>query len=162
MSGTGRSFHMTTARRVNDRLMRPLIRLGVVPGTYLLTVRGRKTGTPHSNPVTLVDGDDGRRWLVAPYGAVGWVRNARAASRVTLTRRGRAVDYTLREVSPDEAGPVLKRYVSVAKVTRPYFSACPDAPAAEFAAEAERHPVFELTTAEVGNSVDSPDRPTQT
>jgi hypothetical protein len=60
MSDT-RSFHMTTARRLGDRLMRPLIRLGVVPGTYLLTVRGRKPGMPHSNPVTLVDGDEGRR-----------------------------------------------------------------------------------------------------
>ena len=139
-----RSFHMTTARRINDRLMRPLIRLGVVPGTYLLTVRGRKTGIPRSNPVTLVDGDQGRRWLVAPYGDVGWVRNARAAGRVTLTRRGHGVVYTLREVSPDEAGAVLKLYVSLAKVTRPYFAAGPDASAAEFAAEADRHPVFEL------------------
>jgi deazaflavin-dependent oxidoreductase (nitroreductase family) len=144
MSDT-RSFHMTAARRLNDRLMRPLIRLGVVPGIYLLTVRGRKTGVPHSNPVTLVDAGDGRRWLVAPYGAVGWVRNARAAGQVTLTRRGHAEEYALREVSPDEAGPVLKRYVSLAKVTRPYFRARPDAPAAEFAAEADRHPVFELT-----------------
>ena len=139
-----RSFHMTTARRLGDRLARPLIRLGVVPGTYLLTVRGRKTGRPHSNPVTLVEGDEGRRWLVAPYGAVGWVRNARAVKRVTLSRRGHTMEYTLREVSPDEAGPVLKRYVALAKVTRPYFSAQPDAPAAEFAAEADRHPVFEL------------------
>jgi deazaflavin-dependent oxidoreductase (nitroreductase family) len=140
-----RSFHMTTARRLGDRLMRPLIRIGVVPATYLLTVRGRKTGRPYSNPVTLVDGDDGRRWLVAPYGVVGWVRNARAAGRVTLTRRGQTLEYTIREASPDEAGPVLKRYVSLAKVTRPYFRAHPDAPAADFAAEADRHPTFELT-----------------
>jgi len=139
-----RSFHMTTARRINDRLMRPLIRLGVVPGTYLLTVRGRKTGKPHSNPVTLVEADQGRRWLVAPYGEVGWVCNARAAGRVTLTRRGQGAQYSLREVSPDEAGTVLKRYVSLAKVTRPYFAARPDASAAEFAAEADQHPVFEL------------------
>ncbi len=140
-----RSFHMTAVRRVGDHLMRPLIRLGVVPGTYLLTVRGRRTGSPRSNPVTLVDGDDGPRWLVAPYGAVGWVRNARAARRVTLSRRGHEAEYTLREVSPDEAGPVLKRYVSLAKVTRPYFRAGPDAPVAEFVAEADQHPVFELT-----------------
>jgi len=136
---------MTRIRRVGDRAMRPLIRLGLVPGTYLLTVRGRKTGVPHSNPVTLVEGAEGQRGLVAPYGAVGWVRNARAAGRVTLSRRGQAVDYLLREVSPAEAGPVLKRYVALARVTRPYFSAGPDAPAAEFAAEADRHPVFELT-----------------
>jgi deazaflavin-dependent oxidoreductase (nitroreductase family) len=150
-----RTFRMTAARRVGDRLMRPLIRLGVVPGTYLLTVRGRKTGEPHSNPVTLVEGDDGRRWLVAPYGAVGWVRNARAAGRVTLTRRGNPVECTLREVSPDEAGPVLKRYVSLAKVTRPYFRAQFDAPDAEFAAEADRHPVFELTSSAGGNQGDA-------
>jgi deazaflavin-dependent oxidoreductase (nitroreductase family) len=136
---------MTRMRRVGDRAMRPLIRLGLVPGTYLLTVRGRKTGVPHSNPVTLVEGAEGQRWLVAPYGAVGWVRNARAAGRVTLSRRGQAVDYLLREVSPAEAGAVLKRYVALARVTRPYFTAAPDAPAAEFAAEADRHPVFELT-----------------
>lgn len=142
-----RTFQMTTARRFGDRLMRPLIRLGLVPGTYLLTVRGRKTGTPHSNPVTLVEGDDGRRWLVAPYGVVGWVRNARAAGQVSLSRRGHTAEYTLREASADEAGPVLKRYVALAKVTRPYFSAPPDAPAAEFAAEADRHPVFELIAA---------------
>lgn len=128
-------------------MMRPLIRLGVVPGTYLLTVPGRKTGQPHSNPVTIVEGDEGQRWLVAPYGTVGWVRNARAAGRVTLTRRGQAREYTLREVPPDEAGPVLKRYVALARVTRPYFTAHPDAPAPEFAAEAGRHPVFELTAA---------------
>src|SRR5689334_9369148 len=103
-----RSFQMTRMRRVGDRAMRPLIRLGLVPGTYLLTVRGRKTGLPHSNPVTLVEGAEGQRWLVAPYGAVGWVRNARAAGRVTLSRRGQAVDYLLREVSPAEAGAVLK------------------------------------------------------
>jgi deazaflavin-dependent oxidoreductase (nitroreductase family) len=144
MSDT-RSFRMTRMRRWGDRLMRPLIRLGVVPGTYLLTVRGRKTGQPHSNPVTLVEEAGGRRWLVAPYGAVGWVRNARAAERVTLSRRGHTVEYQLREVTPEEAGPVLKRYVALAKVTRPYFSASPDAPAAEFAAEAGRHPVFELS-----------------
>jgi deazaflavin-dependent oxidoreductase (nitroreductase family) len=142
---TARPFQMTRMRRVGDRVLRPLIRLGLVPGTYLLTVRGRKTGLPRSNPVTLVDGAEGQRWLIAPYGAVGWVRNARAAGRVTLSRGGHAVDYLLREVSPAEAGPVLKRYVALARVTRPYFTAGPDAPAAEFAAEADRHPVFELT-----------------
>ncbi|HEV7205113.1 MAG TPA: nitroreductase family deazaflavin-dependent oxidoreductase [Jatrophihabitans sp.] len=135
-----RTFHMTTARRFGNRVLGPLIRLGVVPGTYVLTVPGRRSGKPRSTPVTLVDG----RYLVAPYGPVDWVRNVRAAPTVTLSRRGRAVEYTVREVSADEAGPVLKRYVALAKVTRPYFRAAPDAPPAEFAAEADRHPVFEL------------------
>lgn len=139
-----RTFRMTTGLRLGNRMVGPLIRLGVIPGTYMLTVPGRKSGKPRTTPVTLVEGDGGR-WLVAPYGVVDWVRNVRAAPRLTLSRRGHATEYTSREVTPDEAGPVLKQYVAIAKVTRPYFRAGPDAPAAEFASEADRHPVFELT-----------------
>ena len=58
------------------------------PRTYLLTVRGRKTGKPYSTPVTLVEEDD-QRWLVAPYGQVGWLKNARAAGEVALFRCGK-------------------------------------------------------------------------
>jgi hypothetical protein len=94
--------------------------------------------------VTLVE-SEGRRWLVAPYGPVSWVHNARAAGRVTLSRRGRRVDCTVREVSPEEAGPVLKQYIQLARPTRPYFRAGPDAPVEEFVAEADQHPVFELS-----------------
>jgi hypothetical protein len=87
---------------------------------------------------------DGKRWLVAPYGAVAWVHNARAAGQVSL-RYGRATrEYATREVSADEAGPVLKRYVTVATKTRPQFKATQDSPVEDFVAEAARHPVFEL------------------
>ena len=61
---------------------------------------------------------DGRRWLVAPCGPVSWVHNARAAGRVTL-RRLDTRQYTVREVSIQEAGPVLKRYVRIVTATRP-------------------------------------------
>ena len=139
-----RSFHMTTARRINDRLMRPLIRLGVVPGTYLLTFAAARPGYRGATRLrssTGIKGGDGWSLRMAMWG--GCATRARPG-RVTLTRRGHGVEYTLREVSPDEAGAVLKGYVSQAKVTRPYFAARPDASAAEFAAEADRHPVFEL------------------
>ena len=89
----------------------------------------------------------GRRWLVAPYGPVSWVHNARATGRVSLARRGKSRDYTIREVPPDEAGPILKQYVRIARATRPYFQATKDSPVEDFAAEADRHPVFELTPA---------------
>jgi hypothetical protein len=88
----------------------------------------------------------GRRWLVAPYGEVSWVRNARASGQVSLARRGDRHDYAVREVSAQEAGPVLKRYVAIATATRPYFQAQKDSPVGEFVAEADRHPVFELLT----------------
>jgi hypothetical protein len=89
---------------------------------------------------------DGKRWLVAPYGPVSWVHNARAAGRVTLRRRRRdTLEYAVREVSPQEAGPVLRRYVDIATATQPYFQAAKDASVEAFIAEADRHPVFELT-----------------
>ena len=103
-------------------------------------------GFPAGMLVTVVD-RDGHRYLVAPYGPVAWVLNARAAGRVTLSLRGHHTGYAVREVGPDEAGQVLKQYIAMARPTRPYFRAAPDAPVADFVAEADRHPVFELTEA---------------
>ena len=48
--------------------------------TYVLAVRGRKSGKRYETPVSLIE--NGERWLVAPYGEVAWVRNARAAGEV--------------------------------------------------------------------------------
>jgi deazaflavin-dependent oxidoreductase (nitroreductase family) len=128
---------------MGDAIIGVFVRAGLVPSTYLLTTRGRKTGRPLTHPATVVE-EDGRRWLVAPYGPVSWVHNARAAGRVTLGRRRDRRDYAIREVPAEEAGPVLKRYVAVATATKPYFQADKDAPVEEFVAEADRHPVFEL------------------
>ena len=110
--------------------------------------RGRQTGRPRTNPVVPVE-HGGRRWLVAPYGPVSWVHNARAAGRVRLTRRRDTRDYAIREASPEEAGPVLKRYVRIAPSARPYFQATKDSPVEDFVAEADHHPVFELTAGAV-------------
>jgi deazaflavin-dependent oxidoreductase (nitroreductase family) len=142
-----RTFRMSLGRKVGDAIIGVLIRAGLVPHSYLLTTRGRKTGRPRTNPVTIVE-TDGRRWLVAPYGPVSWVHNARAAGRVTLHRRRDRLEYAVREVTPEEAGPVLKQYVGISRPTRPYFQAAKDAPVEEFIAEAGRHPVFELIKAQ--------------
>ena len=137
-------YRMTRARRLANALMRGLLRLGVAPGTtYLLTVPGRRSGQPRSTPVTLVE-RDGQRWLVAPYGEVGWVRNARVAGEVRLTRGRRSELVRLEELGPEEAAPILKEYVARVPITRPYFDAQPDAPLAAFVAEAPRHPVFRV------------------
>jgi len=129
--------------RVENALMSALVRAGLVPSSYLLTTKGRKTGRMRSNPVTIVE-HDGRRWLVAPYGPVSWVHNARAVGRVGLSRRLDTRHYAIREASAVEAGPVLQRYVGVATATRKYFQADMDAPVEQFVAEANQHPVFEL------------------
>ena len=124
-------------------MTRVLTRLGVIPRSYVLTTVGRRSGKERRNPVTIVE-VDGRRWLVAPYGVVPWVLNARASGEVRLTRRFTTTRFTVREVGPQEAGPVLKEYVTVASVPRPYFVATVDDPADAFAREAARHPVMEL------------------
>ncbi len=121
-SRPARQYRPSRGRRVGDAIMSVFVRAGLVPSTYLLTTRGRKTGRPLTHPVTVVE-HDGRRWLVAPYGAVSWVHNARAARRVNVGRRGDRRAYAIREVPAEEAGPVLKRYVGVATATRPYFQA---------------------------------------
>ena len=79
-----------------------------------------------------------------PTGPVGWVHNARAACIVTLRRGRQRQAYSVREVEPVEAGPVLKRNVAIATRTRHCFVAAADAPVEAFIAEAADHPVFEL------------------
>jgi deazaflavin-dependent oxidoreductase (nitroreductase family) len=113
--------------------------------TYLLTVRGRKSGTPYSTPVLLVE--DADRWLVAPYGEVGWVRNARAAGEVEISRAGRSETLRVEEVTPAQAAPVLKQYLKSVPVARPFFDVSIASPLDAFETEAPRHPVFRLTKA---------------
>lgn len=141
----GPAFRMTRLRRAGDAAITPLIRAGLVPHTYLLTTVGRRTGLPRTHPVVLVE-KNGRRWLVAPYGAVSWVHNARAAGRVTLRRRGRTWTCKTREITPaQEAAPILREYLSLTGPPRRYFRARVGDPVERFAAEAAEHPVFELT-----------------
>ena len=132
------------ARRAVNRLVRGLLRVGLGPReTYLLTVAGRRSGEPRPTPVTLVE-EGGRRWLVAPYGEVAWVRNLRAAGRATLSRGGRTNAIAVREISAEEAAPVLKMYVTRVPITRPYFDVRPESNLSAFRAEAPRHPVFAI------------------
>lgn len=141
---TARQYRPGRGRHVENAIMSALVRAGLVPRSCLLTTRGRKTGRKRTNPVVPVE-SDGRLWLVAPYGAVPWVLNARASGQVTMTRRRQAREYAIREAQPAEAGRILKRYVQIAPAARRCFHAGKESPAEDFAAEATRHPVFELT-----------------
>jgi len=138
-----RQFRMSRRDRVGDAICGALARVGIGP-FHLLTTRGRRTGLPRSKPVVLVIQDE-QRWLVAPYGPVSWVLNARAAGRVTLRRGRERREYAIDELPAAAAGPILKRYLGVASATRPYFRASKDSPVEDFVAEADRHPVFKLT-----------------
>lgn len=132
------------AMKALNAVMLLLARAGLAPRVVVLTVRGRTSGVPRSTPVTPI-GHGGKVWLVAPYGIVDWVRNLRVAGELTLSRGRTTRRFSARSATPDEAGPVLKRYVKVAPLVLPYFSARARDPVDAFVAEAAHHPVFELT-----------------
>jgi deazaflavin-dependent oxidoreductase (nitroreductase family) len=139
-----KQFRNTRVRRILNKLMTRMIRRGKgPPGVWLVTVPGRRSGQPHSTPVSPVE-EGGERWLVSPYGVVGWVRNLRAAGRATLEHRGRSEEVVVVEVGPEEAAPVLRSYVAGNRIARRYFDARPDDPPEAFVAEAGRHPVFRV------------------
>ena len=145
-----KTYRLGPARRALNVVVTALLRIGVgATSAYLLTTTGRKTGRPRTTPIILVE-TDGRRWLVSPYGNVGWVHNVRSRPEVSL-RRGRTTQLLrAQEADAETAGPVLQRYVRQAPITAPFFDAGPDDPAAAFVAEASRHPVFEISAVRDG------------
>lgn len=144
MNTLPKTFENTRSHEFINRLMKILIRLGVGPkNTYLLTVQGRKSGKLYTTPVTLVRQED-QYWLVAPYGVVNWVKNARAAGEVILRRGRRSKTVTITELGAEESAPILKEYIKREPITRPYFNVKPDAPLEAFIAEAPLHPVFRI------------------
>ena len=138
------TFRQTRLRTLGNRLIAPLARLGLAGRrTHVLTVRGRKSGRRFSTPVQLVLGD-GERWLVAPYGEREWVKNARAAGEVELTRARRTTRHRIEELGPEAAAPVLREYLRKTPIVKPFFAAARDDPVEAFEAEAGEHPVFRI------------------
>ena len=110
---------------------------------HVLSVPGRKTGRIHAVPVGVIE-VAGHRYLVALYGVTDWVRNARVAGEVELTRGGRSERYRVVEAGVEEGVPVLREYLRLVRVVRPYFDAALDSSDQELAREAKTHPVFRL------------------
>lgn len=139
-----KKYKVTAGVRAGNRFMGMLLRLGVGPKPiHLLTTVGRKSGLSRTTPVTVVE-DNGSRWLVAPYGTVNWVWNARVAGKAIL-RRGRTVETVgLEEPPRDQAAAILQKYVQSYRIVRPYIDTAPSAPVQEFAAEVPGHPVFRI------------------
>ena len=126
-------------------LITPLIRLGIAPrDAYLLTTAGRRSGRRYTTPVNLIE-HAGERWLVAPYGERAWVKNARAAGWVEVSRGRLTQRVEVHEMPAEERAAILRTYVARVPITRKFFAASADAPVEAFAAEAARHPVFRLS-----------------
>ena len=101
-----KTYRLSFGARLVNAVFRLMTRVGLGASyRYILTVPGRKTGRPYSTPVDAIE-VAGDRWLVAGYGPTGWVRNARAAGEVTLSRGGRSEKFKV-----DEAhAPTAIRY----------------------------------------------------
>ena len=131
--------------RLFNRVFGTLVGIGLgLRHNYLLHVVGRRSGRTYTTPVDLLD-LGGRRFLVAPRGESQWVRNARAAGRVTLTKGRRREELRVRPLADADKPPVLKAYLDRFKRTvQRYFDVPAGSPAERFVPLAARYPVFEL------------------
>lgn len=138
-----KQYQVTQSRRLENALVSGLVRLGIGPGGWpLVATEGRVTGQIRETPIDPIE-LDGKRFLVAPFGVVNWVKNACETGRVQL-RRGAKVEFLeVREADPVESAPVLRAYLRRG-YTEDYFDSNPDSPLAEFEAQASDHPVFEV------------------
>lgn len=144
-----RTYRLGPARRAVNSAVTALIKAGLGGrSNYLLTTVGRRTGQSRTTPVTLIE-DEAGRWLVSPYGNVGWVYNVRSHPQVTLRRGQQTEVLRVEEAAPDTAGPVLQHYVRRVRITAPFFDAKPGDPVATFVQEAGRHPVFRLSSTRI-------------
>jgi deazaflavin-dependent oxidoreductase (nitroreductase family) len=140
-----KTYRVTPGRRIVNTIATTMLRLGVpINDVWLLTVTGRKTGTPYTIPITLIIKGE-QRWLVAPYGPVSWVRNLRAAGEGVLSRGGHHERIVVQELEAHDAAPILKQYLQKVSVVRPYFDVTYESPLPAIEAEAAQHPVFLVT-----------------
>jgi deazaflavin-dependent oxidoreductase (nitroreductase family) len=131
-----------------NRVVRALTRLGLPLGTvHVLTVPGRRTGTPRATPVSPLT-VDGRRYVIAGLPDGDWARNARAAGRGELSAGRRRTPVTLTEVTdPDRRRDVVRAFPTEVPHGVGFFvrlGLVTEGTPEEFAAAADRVAVFEL------------------
>ena len=129
-----------------------LLKVGPLLGpNALITIRGRKSGTPRTTPIALIE-QNGRRWVVGTFGETNWVRNLRAAKAGTLSVGTRKTAITATELG------LAERTAFFAETLGPYARRLRIGPLLlaalgardildDPAAAAERRPVFELHAA---------------
>ena len=80
----------------------------------------------------------------APYGEREWVKNARVAGEVELTRALRTRQHAVEELGPEQAAPVLREYLRkwAWEVGKFFEGIDQDSTEAELAAVAPGFPVF--------------------
>lgn len=152
-----KSYRVTAFVRVNNIMMSSLLRLGITVWSFsLLTVRGRKSGKPIVTPVAIFVQEQ-KRYLIATYGVVNWVRNLRTAGgEATLTQRWHSERIRAIEIAPEAAAPIFRDAlrsgppgvpalifrVYRALLVLPYLDVTENASLEKFEREVLTHPVF--------------------
>jgi deazaflavin-dependent oxidoreductase (nitroreductase family) len=140
-------FKMSRAMYTGTVMLRFMLNIGLPMGSLqLLTHRGRKSGKLYTTPVALVQ-KDGKRWLVAAFGEVNWVKNIRTAGSAQLGSGKHAETVQFVELNASEAAPVLQQFLKSYRFVPfipPYFEVTPESSLAEFEHEAIHHPVFRV------------------
>jgi deazaflavin-dependent oxidoreductase (nitroreductase family) len=157
-----KQYRVNASVRINNAVISLLVRLGIKMGSFsLLTVRGRKSGKPIATPIAIFIQDQ-KRYLIASYGIVNWVRNLRAARGEATLVRGRSIEKIRAiELEPEAAalvfrealrsGPpgipavIFRRYR--ARMVLPYLNVIETSSLEEFEREVLTHPVFLLQPA---------------
>jgi len=155
--------------RMFNPITRRFISAGLPTGApnVLLTMRGRRSGKLRTVPVGMLE-LDGRSFVQASYGELGWVANLRADGEATVTHPGgRRIPVIVIELPPEEAGAVLRRALQGFQQSRvlrallgPNFRppigvlwrlrVRVDDTLEEYIAEARLHPLFELRPTDAG------------
>jgi deazaflavin-dependent oxidoreductase (nitroreductase family) len=133
----------------------------------LLTMRGRRSGKLRTVPIGMLE-LDGRFFMQASYGEIGWVANLRADGEATVTHPGgRRIPVQAIELTPEEAGALLRRALErfrrshivralLGPTFRPPIGVLwrlrirVDDTLEEYIEEARRHPLFELRPTDAG------------
>ncbi len=155
-------YRVTSFVRINNTITTLLLRLGIKMWSFsLLTVRGRKSGKPIVTPLAIFVQDQ-KRYLIATYGVVNWVRNLRAAAGGAILTRGRHSEKIRTiELEKDTAALVFREALRSgppgiptvifrayrALFVLPYLGVTENASLEDFEREVLTHPVFLVQSA---------------
>jgi deazaflavin-dependent oxidoreductase (nitroreductase family) len=155
-------YRVTASVRINNAMISSLLRLGIKMWSFsLLTVRGRKSGKPIVTPIAIFV-QERKRYLIASYGVVNWVRNLRAAGGEATLVCGRNIEKIRAiELEPEAAALVFREALRsgppgipavIFRVYRalqvlPYLNVTESSSLEEFEREALTHPVFLVQSA---------------
>ncbi len=155
--------------RLFNPVTRRLVSAGLPTGApnVILETRGRRTGRIRAVPVGMIE-VEGRSFVQASYGEVGWVANLRADGEATVIHPGgRRIRVQAIELSPEEGGAMLgsalrrfRRSRVMRSLLGPRFRPPigvlwrlrirVDDTLEEYTAEARCHPLFELRPTDRG------------